>query len=210
MTDEPQLQRRSLLLFTLFGVWLAIAGIRTWQIAVWQRNDFLKAGENVARFVGNIPPQRGKIIDRNGVALAWNERFYDLVADLEEGESYTDFERQEILRRFPKANWRLKTLKTGLSPAEVMDLEKLISGGVRVKIVPRNERIMINSPELRLKLQELDRKYDATLRGEPGKFQVLLDHYHQWIPSTWELLSPPVPGLDLQLNAPLSELERRL
>ena len=128
---------------------------------------------------------------------------------------------------YPEALEELMELLRGLPgvgrrSAERMALQFYSWDETRLKILSRLERITVNSPAVRHllgKVEErdgvlcgisgLELEHDARLRGEPGRFEVLLDRYRHWMERSWKLLAEPLPGEDVQLNESVTELEAR-
>ena len=106
--------------------------------------------------------------------LAWSERYYDLVSTLEPEERFSSSEREELGAAVSAIEWSHATLRRDLTPAEVSALEPVISGGVRVRIAPRNERIVIDSAAVRAGIGAAELEFDSALAGNPGRFRVLL------------------------------------
>ena len=46
----------------------------------------------------------------------------------------------------------------------------------------------------------LEKEYDHLLRGQPGKFTVMLDRHGKWINQTFRIVTPPVAGKDIYLS----------
>ena len=214
-------RRRTLMLCVFFALWALAAVLRTWYIAGPGRDRFIAVGERTARRTFLLPAPRGGILDSQGVRLVWSERFYDLVALLPEGETLTGEELAVLAAAVPGVSRDSGVLLRGLAPGEVLALEKpLRSGAVRARIVPRDERMMIDSPAVRRLAGEVVRrdgvwrgvsgweaKFDDELAGTPGSFTVLLDRRRNWIPATLRMLESPEPGRDVMLDRRLRELE---
>ena len=214
-------RRRTLALCGVFALWALAAVLRTWYVSGPGRDKFIAVGERTARRTFLLPAPRGGILDPGGVLLVWSERFYDLVALLPEGETLTAEETAMLAAAVPGISGNSGVLLRGLAPEEVLALEKpLRSGAVRARIVPRDERMMIDSPAVRRLAGKVERrdgvwrgvsgweaKFDDTLAGSPGKFTVLLDRRRNWIPTTLRMLETPEPGRDVILDRRLRELE---
>lgn len=206
--DEQRLLTRSGLLTALFGIWFLLTVVQALRIGWLERARFLREGERSARFEGVTPARRGRILDRNGVPLAWSENYFDLERALPEGEDFSGWERAELGRILSGGfDLRAQRIRAGLRASEVLALDAAIASGLRARIVPRRERILVGSPALRRKLEAFEKHFDRELSGSDGRYRVLLDHYRNWIPSSWELLRAPVPGRDVRLQESLNRLE---
>ena len=213
-------RRRVTVLAVLFALWLLPALGRAWYIAMPGRDKYIAVGENMARRTVIIPAVRGRILDADGVALAWSEHFYDL--ETTATGSAPDAEELAALRKvIPDLKPDGRVLRRNLTPGEVMGLEELIRSGARVKIVARNERIVIDSPEIRRRVGVVrretgvtrgmsgwEKEFDRELAGSPGRISVMLDRDRNWIRSSVKVLSPMTKGRDVRLKQPLRELER--
>ncbi len=221
--------RRLIILFGFFGVWLAVALSRSVHFAV--EGVIKKALEIEAQFAvqeGALAPPRGRIVDCNNVPLAWTERYFDLYWIAGDGEE-ADPEEWNLLReilpevQLPEIHGAeaRQLLRRRLAVSEVLKLETLVKNSGHLKIVSRLERIAVNSTALRRILGEveecggvlcgisgIEEKYDTRLRGKPGRFRVLLDRYHNWIERSWELVEEPIPGEDVKLAESIAELEK--
>ena len=213
-------RRRVTVLAVLFAIWLLPALGRAWYIAVPGRDKYIAVGENMARRTVVIPAVRGRILDADGLTLAWSEHFYDLEATAP-GSVLDDEELTALKKVIPDLNPGGRQLRRNLTPGEVMSLEELIRSGVRVKIVARNERIVIDSPEIRCRVGGVrrepgamrgvsgwEKEFDRELAGSPGRISVMLDREHNWIRSSVKVLKPMIKGRDVRLKQPLRELER--
>jgi len=224
MILKPQcFARRLNVMLAVFALWSIAVAARVYLIAGPRREHFIAEGEKIARFEGGLPALRGRIFDRNGVTLAWSERYYDLVSTLP-----TEYVDEASVRSILKAalphlpgsaappEWR-----RGLDPAELLALEGVIRAGIApVRIRMREERIAVNSPALRgllgrceardgvlVGVSGLEKKYNDRLTGHPGRFAVLLDRWRNWIPASWKLLRRAVPGGDVTVDLSVGETE---
>lgn len=213
-------KRRVAVLAVLFAAWMLQALGRAWYIAVPGRGKYLAVGERMARRTVTLPAVRGRILDADGVVLAWSEHFYDLESTVP-GPGFDGEELAALKRLIPDLALNGKSLRRNLTPCEVMSLEELIRAGVRVKIVGRTERIVIDSPEIRRRVGVVrtvggvmrgtsgwEEEFDRELAGSPGRLSVMLDREHNWIRSSVKVLKPMTGGRDVRLKQPLRELER--
>lgn len=213
-------RRRIAILAVLFALWLLPALGRAWYVAAPGRDKYLAFGENMARRTVTIPAVRGRILDADGVVLAWSEHFYDLESAVS-GSELADEEIAALKKVIPDMAPKGKKLRRNLTPGEVMGLEELIRSGVRVKIVARNERIVIDSPAIRRRVGAVrmengvmrgvsgwEKEFDRELCGTPGRISVMLDRENNWIRSSVKVLKPMTRGGDVRLKQTLRELEK--
>ena len=208
-------------MFVFFAAWSAAAVSRVLWIAGPRREHFIAAGERIARIERELPALRGRILDRNGVPLAWSERYYDLVSTVPADAVDVPAVRATLCETLPRlaADAAPPVWCRGLSPAELLALEAVVRGGtVPVTIRMREERIAVNSPALRERLGScesrngtlvgvngLESEFNARLTGRPGRFAVMLDRWRCWIPASWKLLRPAVPGRDVTVELDAGE-----
>ena len=220
---EKKIGFRFRLLVLFFAVWAIAAAARAAYLAGPASGRFIALGEAIARREPVLPASRGRILDRDGVPLAWDERYYDLYSDL--GSEAPGRQERSALRRIfgmaepaPEADG---LLRRNLTARELLELETPIRHGARLRIVPRIERITVGSLRVRARLGRVaerdgarvgvsgfEEQFDAELRGRDGRARVLLDRWRGWVPSSWEGLSHPVPGKDVRLKFFASDLER--
>ena len=220
--------KRAWILFSLLALWALIAVGRGFWLAGPAAERYIREGEKLARVHGRIPAPRGRILDCNGVPLAWSERYFDLCWQGRRGELPEEGVLQQLQRIVPEAalpvakSDEAELLCRGISPDRLRRLESLVKAGKGFRIVQRWERMTVSSLRIRRRpgtvmLLEgelvgqsgLELEFDSLLRGKAGEFRVLLDRYRNWIPESWELLRNPVPGRDIKLNVAAEELERR-
>ena len=219
---DPIVRRRILVLAAVFAAWLLVALGRAWYIAVPGRGGYIAAGERMARREVIVPASRGRNLDADGVALAWSEHFYDLVSIAPKRVPLDRDEIAALKKVIPDLDPAGKPLRRALTPGEVMGLEELIRSGVRVRIIVRNERIVIDSSKIRWLVGEVDavagglrgvsgweKEFDRELSGSPGRMSVMFDRNRNWIRSSVKVLKPMTGGRDVRLPYTLRELEAR-
>ena len=109
--------------------------------------------------------------------------------------------------------------RRGLTPTELLALESVVrNGAAPVRIRLREERIAVDSPAIRGRLGScgfrdgvlvgmsgLELSCDHRLAGRAGRFTVMLDRWRRWIPASWKLLRPAVPGNDVRVDLDAGE-----
>ena len=227
MGDEPKNNggavsgRRVCVVAAVFAAFLLLALGRAWYVAVPGRGKYIAVGEEMARRDVTIPASRGSIISADGVVLAWSEHFYDLVSIAPKRVPLTGEEVSALKKVLHDMDANGKIIKRNLTPGEVMSLEELIRSGVRVRIVVRNERIVIDSPEIRRRVGQVrggaggprgvsgwEKEFDGELSGSPGRVNVMLDRNRNWIRSSVKVLKPMTKGKNVKLKFTLGELEK--
>ncbi len=193
--------------------------------SVIQRDKYLALGNRMALRLGKLQAPRGRILDRNGVVLAWSEKYFDLFLV----NPSTDNIEQEMMMKevrmavpdcepevVDETTW---LLKANLSPFQLLGLEQLLRGYPELQVIPREERLVVDYPEVRKIIGQVglreevmagqsgaEKEYNVELTGVPGEYEVMLDRRRNWIAGTWKLLVPAIPGEDVKLDFALSEL----
>lgn len=217
---------RAKILLALLALWGALASFKLFYYTVYARQKYLRMGSRLAWREGGIPAGRGRILDKNKVPLAWNEKFFDLwLAD--KVPAYCE---KELLMRlkeiFPSLGDKTlnlsntsKALIKNLTPEQILSLNDLLNAYPFLKIMPRVERRRIDYPEIKRFLGEtsqkdgmitgvsgIEAKFNDKLSGQEGAYIVMLDSKGRWIRGTWTLLKKPEPGSDLTLEKSYGEL----
>ncbi len=214
--DCRAFRKRCLVLSLLLGAWLAAALAMNFTLAGPERQKYLELGRKLALHRAEYYAPRARLLDRDGVPLAWSERYFDLYC-LVRDEELTPEIRQQLeqwLKPLPEPPPDRETpWKRGLTPSQILALEKWNANCRILEIRPRLERIRVNlSPELRESLGEVrlengrqrgisgaEKEFDAILAGAPGSYEVMLDRHRNWIPGTWHEQHAPRPGTDVRL-----------
>lgn len=111
-------------------------------------------------------------------------------------------------------------LKRDLSPEEVRICGGLMKTFPELRVRMRFERLTVDYPSLRARIGEclasedgelrgvsgLEAEYDASLRGTPGKFIVMLDKYGNWFEGTLQMKRGSIPGRDVRLEISLNAI----
>ncbi len=220
--DIPMFRRRFFILLALGFCGLLAVAARTFELAVMRHDANVGKGRRAATVKRQIFPPRARLLDRNGVPLAWSEHFYDL--------HYIPSpavlpEHAEILLHRYDATLKLAegVLRRNLTPEALPLADAALGTCPAFKIQERRERLRIGDTAMRTLLGDVafedkclrgisgfELQYDATLRGEPAVFDVLLDRERNWIKDTWTLLTPLVPGQDVRLPKSLEEYQKEV
>ncbi len=225
MADNREMTLRFRWLLVALALWVAVAFFRAYYLAVPGRDFYLGVGERLARIEPAIPAARGRLLDRDGVPLAWSERYFDLWSTADEAPMEESLRKRlaEILpERAASLNFRPgAAVLRHLDAAELLALEPLLREESGLRIRSRVERIVAAVPGLRDRVGAVtvgsggavtgvsgwELEYDRELRGSPGRFSVMLDRYRRWIPSSWRLLSKATPGRDVTVPFRLADGE---
>ncbi len=216
-------KNRNRIILTVFIIWAFVITFRLFYYTSYSREHYLEEGNRNAWRNGTIPAARGRILDKDGLPLAWTRRYHDLVIEV-----YPDLCRtNSVLVR--EINGKMhglipdekkeKYVKKGLSPSEISLLRGYMEKYRGVKITPRLERIYVDYPEVRRILGKVDvyngrycgldgveQEYDSELNGTDGMYVVMLDRYRNWIPGTWKSKTEMLPGKDVMLEKSLEDI----
>lgn len=215
------LQRRSHWLFAAVVLWVAVLVARLAMVMVVQRSAHLARLETSAWRVGTVPALRGRVLDRDGVPLAWSVRSFRLTyrvptssplitAEAQVLAPALGLDRAALLRQVLPQAGNTVVLRDQLPPADIARLRGLVGAlddcqlqssfarttapGASPYLAQLGRTRVFGQREVGLSGWELE--FDAKLRGQDGKYRVMVDKYDHWIPETWEELRPPSPGYD--------------
>jgi cell division protein FtsI/penicillin-binding protein 2 len=220
-------KKRAYMLMAFFCCWTAFITFKYLYYAYWQRDYYLIKGNKLSCREGTYSAGRGRILDCNGIPLAWSERHYDLyILDLPNSPEY----RQQLVRILKKDLGDLNApelidagvvIKYDLSPDHLETLRKLIPKHPCLKIKVRLVRRVIEYPEVRNFIGKVkasdkvlrgisgcEKMYDLVLRGKLGKYRIMLDRNKNWIPGTFKQFKEAIPGSDVRLAQSLEEIRR--
>ncbi len=199
------------------AIWLLAALVFHFIVAGPQRNQFLLLGRDIALTRGEYHLPRGRLLAADGTPLAWSEKYFDLYWTGDEppaAELRSELQALLGCALLPEntADGSL-ILRRDLSPSQLESLQKCIDRNQALGTRPRLVRVAVNLPQIRPLLGEvvlengrqtgvsgLEKEYDAILAGKPGRYEVMLDRYRNWIESTLKLTSEAEAGHDVKLK----------
>jgi cell division protein FtsI/penicillin-binding protein 2 len=204
-----------------FAAFFMLSTLGLLYFSVHKRAFYLTACSKIAWEIKTIPAARGAILDKNGTALAWTERYYDLQFP----KTTNPISRNKIISEIQSVlNCKIEKdkdiIKTNLTLSEIKKLEKIIrnSRGT-LKIKTRFERQTVDYPEIKKILGtipqkknteeeevSLEFKYDKDLRGQDGIFKVMLDKNRQSLLGALEWIQKHKKGKNIRLEFSLQEL----
>ncbi len=200
----PPLQNRAAILLFFLFLWAALVAAHLFYYSVIASELYIERGNALAERVGIIPAKRGKILDKNGIKVAWTEKYIDLYIDeIPELPLHRNKLEREIRKYFINFTLTAKTkdicLLKNLSPIDQVQLYPLIKKFTEIIFKERKERKYI-SEDFRSSIRNIEQKYDKKLKGKNGVFKVMADRTGKWIPGTWEEKREPVHGKDVILE----------
>lgn len=219
--DDQLFRKRCFLISVGAAIWLLTALSFHFLAVGPRRSDFLRQGREIALTRGDYHLPRGRLLSSDGTPLAWSEKYFDLYW---QGDALPSPEQEAELRLIlggdlsrEVANDGSRILRRDLSPGLLETLDKCIGRNPSLVIHPRLERVAVNLAGIRPKLGEvvlengrqigvsgLEKEYDAILAGKPGRYEVMLDRYRNWIESTLLLTTPAEAGRDVKLDFKIS------
>ena len=218
---------RTVLILTLLTVWAACAAVKLYQFTVRDRDDLLKKSRRIAWRTADLPAQRGKITDRDGIVLAQDVFRCDLLlCRLPKSRKRTDnlFRRlREALSDPELSPEKLKPaviLKKNLTAQEIREFSITFRGFPEVRLEGRFERKLHDDPAISeiigktaandrkamVGISGLEQKHDLILSGKSGRMTVMVDRNGSWIYETLRITRQPENGRDLKLDQSLAEL----
>lgn len=219
---------RAAVLLTFFVFWAAIAAVTLYRRTVTESVKLAERSEFFARKEGVLPAARGRILDANGIPLAWTELHFSLhLHKTSNGVSnelkvflQSRFNVKEIPGFAPEEKSLLLLDDVSAASKELTDLLSIPEKYPQLEIRTRHKRIRVDYPQVVALLGECkedesgiphgisgwEKEFESRLCGKAGTFSVLLDRNGKWMPGTVKMLSMPVSGEDVKLDVTLAEL----
>lgn len=189
-------------------------------------DELKEESEKIAWREGVLPAARGRILDADGVVLAWTEMHTDLMLHILPEDEGRRAELLDMLKKefdFTPADTEEIQCVVYDVPMDEASLKKyhaITEKWGELVLQTRHERKRVDYPELAAVIGDckddadgvpcgssgLEQEYDARLAGSPGRFRVMLDRRKKWFPGTLQMLDAPIPGKDVKLSQTLKEL----
>lgn len=212
-----------LLSFLLLWCFLTVGAL--FYYTFWAREAYLEMGQRMALRYGDFVAPRGRIFDRDGVLLAWTEKYFDLyLSEPENGEIAHEVVIQAVravitdceIKKVTEKSW---LLKAALTPRELIALEPVMRRFPGLLIQNRLERKTLRHPEISRLVgmttiengavtgtSGAEYHFNDVLTGTAGTYEVMLDRHRRWINGSWRLIKPAVPGEDVTMPFALADL----
>jgi len=225
---QDQFNIRSKILLSFLLAWAVVAAAHVFYYSSVKKESLSAEGEDLAWREGSLPAIRGRILDRQGVSLAWSELHHDLALVKEPEKESRRKALAKALGRLPfhaelpsERTSRQRAIKKDLSPEEIAICEKALAEFPEFEIEPRIERRSIDYPEVKrllgrsnadidsglsFGLEGAEKENDAVLAGKAGRFKVMLDKRGNWIEGTLKILEQPKRGGDITLAVSVDEM----
>lgn len=228
MLDRENFKKRAKIVFSIILIWTAICTVAFFYYSIIAREKYIKLGNKLARRELSYYPERGRILDKDGIVLAWSQKHYDLhFNNLVDSPARTE----QIYKRVAKIIPEAKPPKAGsvhslmlraIKPEQLLALEQLIYLYQELQVSPRIERKVVDYPEVRAKIGKVkyvsgrligisgyEKKFNRLLSGTPGKFKVMLDRNKNWIKNSGKSIKMAIPAKDLVLPYSLEEIRKQ-
>jgi cell division protein FtsI/penicillin-binding protein 2 len=227
MLDNNKFKKQADIIILLLMLWAIICTAMFFYYSVIAKDKYIKLGNKLARRELLYYPERSRILDKNGIVLAWSEKYYDLYYNNLTGSSKKiEIIYERVKNEFPDAKKpspdSIRSLMLrALRPKQVLALEHSIYLYQELQITPRIERKVVEYPIVQtyvgqVKLVDgqlvgisgLEKTYNKTLSGIPGKYQIMLDRNKNWIKNSGKSIRLAAPGKDIKLALSLEDIRK--
>lgn len=228
MLDKENFKKRAKIVFSALLIWTAICTVAFFYYGVIAREKYMKLGNKLARRELSYYPERGRILDENGIVLAWSQKYYDLhFNNLIDSPTRTEQIYKRVAEivpeaRQPKPGNMHSLMLRAIKPEQLLALEQLIYLYQELQVSPRIERKVVDYPEVQAKIGKVkyvsgrligisgyEKKFNRLLSGTPGKFKVMLDRNKNWIKNSGKSIKMATPSKDLVLPYSLEEIRKQ-
>jgi cell division protein FtsI/penicillin-binding protein 2 len=227
MLDNRKFKKRADIIVLSLATWAVICIAMFFYYAVIARDRYIYLGNKLAQREFPFYPERAKIIDENGVVLAWSEKYFDLYYNnLTGSPERIDLIYHAVKKVLPQAvspspEKEHSLMLRSLRPPQVSNMEKLVYLYQELQINPRLERKVVDYPQVRALIGQvkhvkgrlvgisgIEKKYDSVLSGAPGKCRIMLDRNKNWVKNSANI-QKAIPGRDVKLDLSLEEIRKK-
>ena len=216
-------RRRTWRFLVLFSVWAVVIVARLFQVMVVERGRHVSDMDRSSWRHGMVPGIRGRILDADGVPLAWSERRFALLWTRPADPQEAARQWAALHEAMPlEPRWSLRTavaraaeevrLIDAVTPEQFARLGDVCTRHPAFRLEAYFVRQTYPAAALRRELgavtrrngmeigvSGLERVHDSLLRGRPGMYRVMVNPLRAWVPETWEQLRDMTPGYDVYL-----------
>jgi|GEM_PF-1716526 len=219
-------KKRATLLMAGAVIWTLIAANYLLYFSYLNRTKYINAGYKLAMRQGYYSAGRGRILDKNGIPLAWSERFFDLFLLKPPArprfKKMLDNKLHHIFQDIKPCASVLpfSVIYYNIPPNKIPRLEQIIHEFPDLKIIPRTERVVVDHPEIKKLIGKVEMRdgllcgtsgielqFNQALSGQMGSYTVMLDRHKNFINGTWHLVKKANPGDDITLQSSCAELK---
>lgn len=228
MLDNKNFKKQVDIIVLLLMLWAVACTAMFFYYAVIAKNKYIKLGNKLARRELSYYPERSKILDKNGIILAWSEKYYDLyynnLTDSPERAKLIYKRIKKLLpeTKDPNPDTVHSIIFRTLQPKQFLAAQKLTYLFPELQITPRNERKVVNYPKIQSQIGQVrfikgrlvgisgfEKLHNKVLNGTPGKFIIMLDRNKNGIKNSFQFITMAVPGKDVRLQLTLEEIRKR-
>lgn len=228
MLDNKKFKKQVNIIVLLLMFWAVVCTAMFFYYAVIAKNKYIRLGNKLAKRELSYYPERSKILDKNGIILAWSEKYYDLyynnLTDSPERSQLIYKRIKKLLpeAKEPDADAVHSIIFRALQPRQFLAMEKLIYLFPELQITPRIERKVVDYPQIRSQIGQVrflkgrlvgingfEKLHNETLNGTPGKYRIMLDRNKNWIKNSGQSIMLAVPGKNVRLQLTLEEIRKR-
>jgi cell division protein FtsI/penicillin-binding protein 2 len=228
MLDKKSFKKQADIIILCLAAWAVVCIAVFFYYAVIARTEYIRLGNRIASRELLYYPERSKILDKNGVVLAWSEKYYDLYYNNLTGTpKRVEIIYEKVKKIFPhvqkpSVNDVHAIMLRALQPRQILALEKAIYLFQELQIEPRIERKVVDYPEIRtyvgnvkfekgrlIGVSGLEKTYNEVLSGSPGRYRIMLDRNKNWIKNSGKSIKLAISGKDIKLNLSLEEILKR-
>jgi penicillin-binding protein 2 len=228
MLDKEKFNKRAVIVIAFLALWAMICIAAFFYYAVIAKDKYIKLGNKIACRELLYYPERAKILDKNGITLAWSEKYYDLYYNnLTDSKQRAEILSNRVEEILPMAKEISSTkiqsiIFQSLSPKQISSLETLIYSFQELEIKTRLERKSVNYPQIQAQIGKVkyikgrlvgidgfEKEHDKILSGDPGKYKIMLDRNKNWIKNSFKILQTATPGKNVKLSLSLDEMRKK-
>ncbi len=228
MLDKKNFKKQADIIIRTLALWAVVCVAVFFYYAVIAKTEYIRLGNRIASRELLYYPERSRILDKNGVVLAWSEKYYDLYYNnLTGSPKRIEIIYEKVKKIFPHVQRPPvddfhSIMLRALQPRQILALEKSVYLFQELQIEPRIERKVVDYPKIRayvggVKLEKgrlvgvsgIEKAYNEILSGIPGRYRIMLDRNKNWIKNSGISIKLAAPGKDVKLKLSLEEILKR-
>lgn len=227
MLDNRKLKKQADIVMLCLAVWALMCLAMFFYYSVIAKEHYTKLGKQIASRELVYYPERSKILDKNGVVLAWSEKYYDLYYNnLTDSPKRIKIIYERIKNIFPNAqkpscDQFQSVMLRSLQPRQIVSLENSIYLYQELQINARIERNIVDYPNIQAQIGKVklikkqfvgmsgfEKIYNQALSGTHGRFKIMLDRNKNWIKNSYKSIKLAQKGKDIRLKLTIEELRK--
>lgn len=227
MLDNRKLKKQADIVMLCLAVWALMCLAMFFYYSVIAKEHYIKLGRRIASRELVYYPERSKILDKNGVVLAWSEKYYDLYYNnLTGSPKRIEIIYERIQNIFPNAKKPSckkfqSIMLRSLQPKQIVDLKRATYLYQELQIDPRIERKVVDYPNIQIQIGQVklikrqfigisgfEKIYNQALSGTHGRFKIMLDRNKNWIKNSYKSIKLAQKGKDVRLKLTIEELRK--